>query len=146
MKTVSINIENLCVPCQCSCRHCLLSSCRRATGVDYHRGEAFARKFYDWLKTNRTDLYGMYYVGYCMDFPELTQYASFFREQTGMRHLMFDGMSIRDATETKVLLLSLKESGILRLHFTFYGLLDYHDRFAGRKGDFAYIMKTVSKA
>ena len=146
MKTVSVNIQNLCAPCHAACRHCLLDSRHKATGVDYSRGEAFARKFYNWLNENRPELHGMYYVGYCMDFPEAEQFAACFLEQTGMTHFMFDGIAIRKEAETQAFLLSLRTAGIRRLHFTFYGLPTYHDRFAGRKGDFAYIMQTAEIA
>lgn len=139
MKTVSVNIENLCVPCHCGCRHCLLSSQHRATGVDYERGEAFARKFYCWLSENRPDLSGMYYVGYCMDFPELPQYISYFRGQTGMAHLMFDGIGMRSEQEAREFLETIRNAGIREIHLTFYGTESYHDRFAGRKGDFRYM-------
>lgn len=143
MKTVAINIENLCAPCYCSCRHCLLCSQHRATGVDYQRGEAFSRRFYAWLKENRPDLSGMYYVGYCMDFPELSQFAAYFHEQTGMTHLMFDGMAFRDEAEIKSLFTDLQDAGIQEIHFTFYGTEHYHDKFAGRKGDYSYMMRTA---
>ena len=146
MKTVSVNIQNLCAPCHCACRHCLLDSRHKASGIDYRRGEAFARSFLGWLKENRPDLHGIYYVGYCMDFPEVTRFASFFREQTGMDHFMFDGMAIREDGENVTLLRSLQKAGIRRLHFTFYGLPEYHDRFAGRKGDFSYMLRTVDDA
>lgn len=143
MKTVSVNIQNLCAPCNCACRHCLLIAQHKATGVDYQRGESFARKFYEWLQVHRPDLHGMYYVGYCMDFPEAPQYAAYFRQQTGLTHFMFDGMAIYDTTEGKERLVALKNAGIERIHLTFYGLQEYHDRFAGRKGDFAYMLQTA---
>lgn len=146
MKTVSVNIQNLCAPCNASCRHCLLNACHKATGVDYSRGEAFARSFYKWLKENRPELQGMYYAGYCMDFPEADKFAAYFREQTGMTHFMFDGIAIRDEQQTQSFLISLQNAGIRRLHYTFYGLQAYHDRFAGRKGDFDYIMQTAKIA
>lgn len=81
-----------------------------------------------------------------MDFPELAQYATYFQEQTGMHHFMFDGMAIRDTAEIQGLLISLKDTGIQRIHFTFYGSFDYHDRFAGRKGDFTYMMEVAGIA
>jgi hypothetical protein len=34
MKTTSFAIANYCVPCNAHCRHCLLSSCGKATGID----------------------------------------------------------------------------------------------------------------
>lgn len=146
MKTVSVNIQNLCAPCNCACRHCLLSAQHKATGVTYQRGETFARKFYEWLRVYRPDLHGMYYVGYCMDFPEVTQFASYFRAQTGLKHFMFDGLAIRDEKDIYSLLISLKNAGIERIHFTFYGIQKYHDRFAGRKGDFSYMLQTAGIA
>ena len=146
MKTVAVNIENLCAKCHSACRHCLLNSQHKITGVDYHRGEAFAKKFYSWLKENKPDLGGMYYVGYSMDFPELPQYADYFVEQTGMHHLMFDGMGFCSDAAMKVLLERLQAAGISQLHFTFYGTENDHDRFAGRTGDFDNMMRTASIA
>ena len=139
MKTVSVNIENLCVPCRCGCRHCLLSSQHRATGVDYGRGEKFARGFYDWVKKNRPELGGMYYVGYCMDFPELPAYIAYQKEQTGMEHLLFDGLSMRTEPEARELLREIYTVGAREIDLTFYGTPEYHDAFAGRRGDFAYL-------
>lgn len=146
MKTVSVNIENLCAACHCSCRHCLLNSRHKATGVEYARGEAFARSFYAWMKEHCPEKMGMYYVGYCMDFPEITRYISYFREQTGMDHLMFDGVGIRNREETTQFLREIRQAGIGEIHLTFYGTEAYHDRFAGRKGDFAYMMQVTELA
>lgn len=140
MQTVSVNIENLCVPCHCGCRHCLLSSQHRTTGVPYDRGEAFARRFYDWLRVNRPDLNGMFYVGYCMDFPELPRYIGYLREQTGMEHLLFDGLGLRREADAAELIRSIFSAGTREISLTLYGAPAYHDRFAGRQGDFDYLM------
>lgn len=45
METVSIGIQNLCAPCGCACKYCLLQSCNKAEGVDYFRGKRLAEKF-----------------------------------------------------------------------------------------------------
>ena len=37
-----------------------------------------------------------------------------------------------------------KEEGIKSLNFTAYGLRDYHDRFAGRKGDFDLLLRMMN--
>lgn len=45
MQTVSINVMNLCVPCENRCRYCLLSYDGRVNGVDYKRSERYAKYF-----------------------------------------------------------------------------------------------------
>lgn len=50
MKTTSIGIQNLCAPCNCMCKYCLLYSHKRAEGVDYFREEEFAERFIKWGK------------------------------------------------------------------------------------------------
>lgn len=141
MKTVSVSIENLCVPCHCGCRHCLLDSRHRATGVEYERGKAFAARFYDWMKRERPDLGGMYYVGYCNEFQQLTEHVTFVKGiMPEYNFLQFNGMAFRNASELQNLLMSVKESGIRLIDLTFYGTEAYHDRFAGRSGDFRYLL------
>ena len=62
MKTLSFNMENLCVPCKCRCRHCLLGYDGNVIGVEYERGKDLARRIAEGspVKFN-------YYIGYCMD-------------------------------------------------------------------------------
>lgn len=144
MKTVSVSIENLCVPCRCGCRHCLLDSRHCATGVDYDRGQAFARRFYDWMHRERPDLGGLYYVGYCNEFPQLRDHVDFVRSiMPSFDFLQFNGMAFRDEAELHRLLESVRESGIRLIDLTFYGTEAYHDRFAGRSGDFRYLLNIL---
>ena len=56
MKTISINVMNLCVPCENRCRYCLLSYSGKTTGVDFDRSAEYAKGFYDWIKRNRPEL------------------------------------------------------------------------------------------
>lgn len=146
MKTLSVSIENLCVPCHCGCRHCLLSSFHKATGIDFHRGLAFAERFYDWLKENRPEMGGTYYVGYSMDFPELCEYVAWQKKHSGMEHLLFDGLRLRSEQEIAQLLREIYLAGTREISLTLYGEPAYHDRFAGRKGDFAYLMRLADLA
>lgn len=147
MKTVSVSIENLCVPCHCGCRHCLLESCHKATGVEYARGQAFARRFYEWMKENRPDLDGNFYVGYCNEFPELLEHIDFVREfAPRFDFLQFNGLSFRNEEEIQNLLTDVMAHGIRLIDLTFFGLPEYHDRFAGRKGDFAYLLRITEEA
>ena len=56
MKTTSINVMNLCVPCENRCRYCLLSYDGKVSGVDYKRSQVYAKRFYEWLRVNCPDL------------------------------------------------------------------------------------------
>ena len=53
-------------------------------------------------------------------------------------------MNMRDEDQCRDLMRMLKEEGIKSLNFTAYGLRDYHDRFAGRKGDFDLLLRMMN--
>lgn len=148
MKTVSINVMNLCVPCENRCRYCLLSYDGRAKGVDYKRSERYAKHFYEWLRDNRPDLSFLFGFGYSMEHPELLSAIDFCQSigsATG-EFLQFDGMKFRTDEELETLLRQLKEHGIKLIDLTFYGTESYHDRFAARAGDYRLMMRTLARA
>ena len=148
VKTVSINVMNLCVPCQNRCRYCLLSYDGRVSGVDYKRGEAYAKRFYEWLRANRPDLLFLFGFGYSMEHPDLLGAIDFCRSigsATG-EFLQFDGMKFRTDEELERLLRQLKDHGIQLIDLTFYGTESYHDCFAARSGDYRLMMRTLAQA
>jgi len=148
MRTVSINVMNLCVPCENRCRYCLLSYDGKNHGVDYKRSEAYAQRFYEWLRENRPDLSFLFGFGYSMEYPNLTEAIDFCRSigsATG-EFLQFDGMKFRTDEELEALLREIKAHGIKLIDLTFYGTEDYHDRFAVRAGDYRLMMRTLAKA
>ena len=148
MKTVSINVMNLCVPCENRCRYCLLSYDGRVNGVDYKRGERYAKHFYEWLKENRQDLSFLFGFGYSMEHPELLSAIDFCQSigsATG-EFLQFDGMRFRTDEELEALLRQLKAHGIKLIDLTFYGTESYHDRFAARAGDYRLLINTLKQA
>lgn len=148
MKTVSINVMNLCVPCENRCRYCLLSYDGKVNGVDYKRSEAYAKRFYEWLQENRPDLSFLFGFGYSMEHPDLLNAIDFCRSigsATG-EFLQFDGMKFRTDEELEVLLQQLKDHGIKLIDLTFYGTEHYHDRFAARVGDYRLMMNTLKLA
>lgn len=148
MKTVSINVMNLCVPCENRCRYCLLSYCGKTTGVDFERSREYAQRFYDWLKENRPDLSFLFGFGYSMEHPELIEAVRFCQSigsATG-EFLQFDGMKFRTEPELEMLLSKLKSNGIKLIDLTFYGTESYHDCFAARKGDFRLMIDTLKMA
>lgn len=148
MKTVSINVMNLCVPCENRCRYCLLSYDGKTHGVDYKRSEAYAKRFYDWIRENRPELSFLFGFGYSMEHPDLLGAIDFCRSigsATG-EFLQFDGMKFRSSEELETLLWQLKTHGIRLIDLTFYGTEHYHDRFAARAGDYQLMMGTLTKA
>ena len=148
MKTVSINVMNLCVPCENRCRYCLLSYDGKTSGLDYRRSENYAKRFYNWLLEHRPELSFLFGFGYSMEHPHLLEAIDFCREQsfaTG-EFLQFDGMKFRTSPELNMFLSELKAHGIKLIDLTFYGAECYHDRFAARKGDYRLMMDTLAQA
>ena len=148
MKTSTILIQNLCVPCNCHCRYCLLSWSNKLLGIDYERSEAYAKKFNEWIKENRPELDFSFYFGYSMEHPNLLQAIDFFRSIGSVNGsmLQFDGMRFRGREEIVELLSGIKAHGVEHLNFTFYGTREYHDKFAGRRGDFEFMIQVIEEA
>lgn len=148
MKTTSIAVQTLCVPCANRCRYCLLSWDGRVPGADYERSKAYALRFYEWLRENRPELSFQFYFGYSMEHPALMDAIDFMGSigSVGGQYLQLDGLAFRDEARTAAFLAELKSHGIRAVNLTFYGLADYHDRFAGRQGDFDYLMTILRAA
>lgn len=148
METVSINVMNLCVPCENRCRYCLLSYDGKINGIDYNRSEKYAKRFYEWLRVNRPELSFLFGFGYSMEHPKLLDAIDFCRSigsATG-EFLQFDGLRFRTDNELETFVQQLRDHGIKLIDLTFYGTEDYHDRFAGRKGDYQLMMRTLAIA
>ena len=148
MKTESVLLNNLCVPCACRCRYCLLSWDGKPVGVPWERGNAFAVKFKEGLNKTRPELSFGYSFGYSMEHPNLREALRFLRSigSPQAEYLQCDGMRMRDVSECRELAAMLKEEGVKRLNFTVYGEREYHDRFAARRGDFELVLRMMSAA
>lgn len=148
MKTNSINVFNLNVPCSCHCRYCLLEWNGEPIGVNYERSINYAKSFYNWLKENRPALGFTYYFGYSMEHPKLFETIKFMQETNSPsgKFLQFNGMKQRNIEELKSFIRQLKQIGIETLDFTFYGTKEYHDKFAARNGDYDLMMNTITIA
>lgn len=148
MKTTQVYVANYCVPCENRCKYCLLSYNGRENGVDYKRSEWFAKRFYEWIKENRPDLTFVFYWGYSMEHPRLAEAIEFCKTIGSplANFLQFDGMKFRTEEEIRELLVQLKEHGVELIDLTFYGTEEYHDKFAARKGDYAYMMLVLKVA
>ena len=148
MKTISLGVENLCVPCHAYCRYCLLSSCGKSAGVDYERGKRFAKRLYEEIQAKRPELGFFYYIGYCMDDENLMDYIRFTQEigSPSGRFLQLNGLRLRDETKTERFVSELVSAGTELIDLTFYGTKEYHDRFAGRAGDFDFLLRILKTA
>ena len=148
MKTESVLLQNLCVPCRCHCRYCLLSWAGQPVGIPWKRSTAFALGLKEWLGENQPELRFDFAFGYSMEHPDLKNALRFLREIGSPQAEFFqcDGMRMRTAEECEALASLLAEAGVKHLNFTFYGLEPYHDRFAGRKGDFALLLRMIRAA
>lgn len=146
MQTVSINVMNLCVPCENRCRYCLLSYDGKVSCVDYDRSAQYAKRFYEWLRENRPERSFLFGFGYSMEHPQLLDAIRFCQSigsPTG-EFLQFDGMKFRSPDQLRQLLSDLKAVGVKHINMTFYGTESYHDRFAGRKGDFQLMIQALT--
>jgi len=141
MKTTSLYILNLLSPCRCKCRYCFLCSEGKCGGVPYARGEALARRLHEALP----GLPLSYTCGYCYDYPELARNVAFNRELgfRGAGFLQINGIAMRDDDTLRAWLGELREAGAASIDATFYGLEAAHDTFAGRPGDFAYLLRIL---
>ena len=148
MKTVSIAVQNLCIPCENRCRYCLLSWDGRLRGADYRRSADYAKRFHDWICLNRPDLSFQFYFGYSMEHPQLFEAVDFMAGlgSAGGKFLQMDGLRFRSAEEIDSLLSGLQAHSVRLLGLTFYGTQAYHDRFAARKGDYAYLHAILERA
>ena len=148
MQTVSVNVMNLCVPCACRCRYCLLSWDGRACGAEDARAQAYARALHGWLREKRPELGFLYGFGYAMEHPHLAEAIDFCRETgsaTG-EFLQLNGMRMRSREELAQLLAMVQAHGVKLINLTFYGTEAYHDAFAGRRGDYRLLTDTLRAA
>ena len=148
MKTESILLQTLCVPCGCHCRYCLLSWDGHCRGADWERSAALARRMAEWLRKERPELRFHFSFGYSMEHLQLPEALELLRALDSVQadFLQCDGLNIRDERETATFVEMLREHGVRALNFTYYGAEDYHDRFAGRKGDFAWMQRLRTAA
>ncbi|MGX8692593.1 MAG: radical SAM protein [Clostridia bacterium] len=148
VKTTSIMLQTLCVPCACRCRYCLLSWDGRTIGADWERSKACAAAFHAWLRENRPELRCHFSFGYSMEHPHLPEALDLLRSlgSVGAEFFQCDGLRIRGEAETVDFVRMLREHGVKHLNFTVYGTEAYHDRFAGRKGDYAWLLRLRAAA
>lgn len=148
MKTTSVLIQSLCVPCGCRCRYCLLSWNGKTEGAAWDHSVSLAKRWINELNERLPDVTAGFSFGYCMEHPDLRNALRTLKElgSPSAEFLQCDGMKMRNGTECRGLVRTLKDEGVKALNFTVYGLPEYHDRFAARKGDFELILWMIEAA
>ena len=102
----------------------------------------------DELRDKQPEIKRGFSFGYSMEHPDLQAAIRTLRRLGGPTadYLQCDGMKMRNDKECVALMGMLRDEGVKQLNFTLYGLSDYHDRFAGRKGDFELLMRMMRAA
>lgn len=131
------------VPCSSYCRYCLLSCNNDVNTEDNQKTEQFIRRLQK--EMDALNMPFNYYIGYCMDTPYLTDYIKLCQENnySSAEFLQLNGLKFRNLASLNNFIGNLKDNGIKMVDLTFYGTREYHDRFAGRKGDFDYLMDII---
>ena len=148
MKTTSVMIQNLCVPCFSYCRYCLLSWNGKIEGINWENSIVIAKRFIEEINECLPHLKTSFSFGYSMEHPHLeTALTTLNQLKSPMSEfLQCNGMKMRNDNQCDDLMLTLKKEGLKELNFTFYGLAEYHDSFAGRKGDFNLLFRMIKAA
>lgn len=148
MENKGLMIINHNIPCSCACRYCFFRSCKKANGIEYNRGKKIAERFAHWRNEKGTsEFFLCYAISHCADYPELIDNIEFNKslDFIGAKYLQINGIRYRNDFELIHYLEKVKEAGIVYVDTTFYGLEKYHDYFANREGDFAYLIN-IAKA
>lgn len=148
MQTTSVLIQSLCVPCCNRCRYCLLSWDGRVEGADWERSVKLASRFLRELREQLPQIHSSFAFGYSMEHPNLREAIRTLRGlgSPTASFLQCDGMRMRTEGECRELMEMLLAEGVRQLNFTVYGREDHHDRFAGRRGDFALLGRMMGAA
>jgi len=150
LKDTGLMILNHNVPCSCACRHCFFQSNKKAEhGVPYEQGERIALAFSEWQKSQQhsSDFPISYAISHCADYPELASNIELNRRLNGVSHqfLQINGIRLMEKPYLSAYLHAAKSAGVTHVDTTFYGLQEYHDNFAARKGDFHYLLDILAE-
>jgi hypothetical protein len=108
-----------------------------------------ALRFNEWRKEKKLNDFSLCYaISHCADYPEITDNIELNKSFgfSGFRYLQINGISFKDEQELTDYLRSVKNAGVTHIDTTFYGLEEYHDKFAARKGDYTYLINILNIA
>jgi hypothetical protein len=120
----------------------LISETRKGSALPFSRFEQLVHRFYDWkASAGRDDLEIGIFVGPSFDYDlETLQGVARLRARRGGRFqvLNLGGLRVRGGDELTAWLEERRSAGIIGFHTSLAGCAETHDRWNGRRGDFAY--------
>lgn len=149
VKDIYVFIQWFGKACSCRCSHCLLDSGKKLSTVSFDRVKALGEKFLKWRNEQGfNDLTIDVETGYSCDSTEDTE-VKLIGKETGTCswwYLSANGMDFRSEDDLKRYFQKRKEMGIKRIGVTFYGMREFHDKWAGREGDWDYTLLIAKTA
>lgn len=143
MIDASINIAWYGVPCHCHCQHCLVNSGQKISTIPYKKAQDIVKSFIEWRDVQREyKPIISFAVGYSTYFDQLKEHFHFLRyaRLPANDFLQVGGLRKKSGDELCNLIDSFLEAGIHHLGFSFFGSDGSHDEFAGREGDFKFLL------
>jgi MoaA/NifB/PqqE/SkfB family radical SAM enzyme len=117
--------------------------------VDYEIGKDIAISFDNWRKYEALgDFELSYNIGHCADYEQLSDNILLNKRFAfvGWSFIQINGIGLKDDNSLDRYFSTLKEVGVKSIDATFFGLPEFHDNFASRKGDFAYLLRIIEYA
>lgn len=149
LQDVSFTINGYIASCHCKCDHCLLcSGDNKISKVNFEDLKKLALKFKGLEK--KYGFYAQLCVYNCSEYEDLSQEIEVNKQLSnpyaGFENL--NGTKVRKGSELKQWVQNLKEIGVKKVNFSWFGDRDFNDKFVHRKGYFDYLLslsKEVSK-
>lgn len=150
LQDASLTINGYIAPCHCKCSHCLLCSGDNKIGkINFEDLKRLALKFRGFKKKyGISPQLGVYN---CSEYEKLSEEIEVNKQLSnpyaGFENL--NGTKIRKGIELDRWVQHLKDIGITKVNFSWFGDRDFHDKFVHKDGYFDYLLslsKVVSKA
>ncbi len=147
-----INVGFVAYPCRCRCKHC---KGRGGGGagerlslpenvVPYPVAKDVVQRLWDWkLDNGYKNIMITFGAADCEDFEgnfDMMRYVGNLYARYGGS---FNGIRMRTPDEVDEFFRRVSESGYRTCYTTFYGTREFHDDFAGRKGDYDLMISAV---
>ncbi len=150
LKKVSVGF--VAFPCQCACKHCKgrggggagekLST--QQDIVPYSVAKDVVMRIWDWKQThNYKNMMITFGAADCEDFEGNFDMMHLVGNLYARYGASFNGMRMRTPEELDEFFRKVSEAGYKTCYTTFYGTRDFHDWFAGRKGDYSLMINSV---
>jgi len=148
-KVLDLTIEANVSPCAHICRYCSIGD--RGPKFPLTRWMAFVERFLDWQKAQGPEAPGVqggFLPAFNFDLNALVRLNQWLKGTQGftLTWIPLGGVKMRSELEMRKWLLERQAIGIEGVSGSFVGHGAVHDRWNGRHGDFAFLMRTLRTA